>query len=546
MVASPALIKYQWPYVQLSDFGGSADATAAVNSIALASAAATGLPIVIPPSNTTYKLASPFQMQTGMRMSGFGGGYSIFEAATDFGAGQYLFDANLATIGVQDLAPRLDGIGLKGLGSLVIGTAPCSMDGLKLSRDIVLNDVSVKNFNSNMKVCGDHISMRKVKSSNGLYSLDFSDDAITYGDLAMQDCDLTGALMASIRVQGSNSIDSASLVKVHLGFAPFGILRTGTTPTKPGMNNSLLFGCSFESIGNSAIRDDTTGGEPITASGVEFHQVGFSTSGTYNYASKDKDYALYLRKIVDSEIFVSRTPFTARDVGTLYLGDASDFTSLIWHLNDAETMPVVRGGTDSGSGIQWDRPGGRRGIFAMSRATVSNTDAVEMSQGYPLEVRRNGEEGRPWFGVACQAATANQIISVQTQGRASCKIGSVSVATGGVMLRSDGSVNLVPAQSSGLGGYQFADATAIASKQPIVGASARDYSSSSTGEVLLTGAPSVDRNWSAPSVSVLPSASATYDGQIFTVPGGGGVADVTSVCLKAAGGTYSWKTLATG
>jgi hypothetical protein len=43
-----------------------------------------------------------------------------------------------------------------------------------------------------------------------------------------------------------------------------------------------------------------------------------------------------------------------------------------------------------------------------------------------------------------------------------------------------------------------------------------------------------------------PAASATYDGCVMVVYGGGGTADTLQICLKAAGGTYSWKTIVTG
>lgn len=46
--------------------------------------------------------------------------------------------------------------------------------------------------------------------------------------------------------------------------------------------------------------------------------------------------------------------------------------------------------------------------------------------------------------------------------------------------------------------------------------------------------------------SALPAASAAVRGQVRTVLGGDGVADVAYVCVKSAGGTYSWVQVATG
>ena len=58
-------------------------------------------------------------------------------------------------------------------------------------------------------------------------------------------------------------------------------------------------------------------------------------------------------------------------------------------------------------------------------------------------------------------------------------------------------------------------------------------------------------NLNAPTVQLgsstaLPTASSAYEGMMWVVLGAGGVADVLSICLKAAGGSYSWKTIATG
>jgi hypothetical protein len=45
---------------------------------------------------------------------------------------------------------------------------------------------------------------------------------------------------------------------------------------------------------------------------------------------------------------------------------------------------------------------------------------------------------------------------------------------------------------------------------------------------------------------ILPTASADLRGALFVVQGAGGVADTLQVCLKAAGGGFSWKLIQTG
>lgn len=50
----------------------------------------------------------------------------------------------------------------------------------------------------------------------------------------------------------------------------------------------------------------------------------------------------------------------------------------------------------------------------------------------------------------------------------------------------------------------------------------------------------------APSVPVLPTAAAYYRRRMAVVEGGVGVADTLYVCLKAAGGTYSWRAIISG
>lgn len=548
MVAFPAVVKYQWPYVTLADFNGGPDATAAANSAAVASAIATGLPIVIPPSDTTYKLASPFEMTSGLRMQGFGGRYSVFEAATDFGAGQYLFYANLATIDTQD-GPIIRGIGGRGVGTRLIGTAPCQMDGIALTPKIRLEDCTFSYFNSAIKVLGDHNSLINVNAEDSYYCIDFADEKVSSGNTIAIGCGFGGALMASIKVGASNGIDASTFIQCHLGYSPFGILRVGTNPTGPGINNSEFIGCSFEAIGNSAIRDESTGGTVYTLAGTSFSEVGFSRDASYNYASKDKDYACKFRTVADSEIKISRSPFSPGDVATYQFTENGDLQPLVLHLNDSEAPPTVVG---YGTGITWGRPAGQRGAYAKASVAIGDREAVELTSGYPLEVAKNGTVDRPFYGIAQQAAASpGDMVAVQTHGRARCLIGAVAVGAGGVLLRPDSANKhkLVPVGSLGLGGATFGDsaATGIPSRQPIVGASARDYTASSNGEVILSGAPSMDPGFDAPAyVAALPTASETYRGQKLTIVGGAGVADVTYVCLKSAGDTYSWKTVSTG
>jgi hypothetical protein len=44
-------------------------------------------------------------------------------------------------------------------------------------------------------------------------------------------------------------------------------------------------------------------------------------------------------------------------------------------------------------------------------------------------------------------------------------------------------------------------------------------------------------------VSALPTASATYRGQMLRVQGGNGVADVLYICTKDASDVYAWRTV---
>lgn len=49
-----------------------------------------------------------------------------------------------------------------------------------------------------------------------------------------------------------------------------------------------------------------------------------------------------------------------------------------------------------------------------------------------------------------------------------------------------------------------------------------------------------------PEYSADPPATADRGGEVILVAGGAGVADQLKVCLKAADGTYSWKTVVSG
>ena len=67
---------------------------------------------------------------------------------------------------------------------------------------------------------------------------------------------------------------------------------------------------------------------------------------------------------------------------------------------------------------------------------------------------------------------------------------------------------------------------------------------SSFSEIQL--APATDKAVVLATFGALPTASASLRGALFVVRGGAGAADTLQVCLKAAAGSYSWKTIATG
>lgn len=52
--------------------------------------------------------------------------------------------------------------------------------------------------------------------------------------------------------------------------------------------------------------------------------------------------------------------------------------------------------------------------------------------------------------------------------------------------------------------------------------------------------------WKGGAVTALPTPDSTLQGVICTLAGGSGVADIAYICLKGAGGSYSWKELVSG
>ncbi|PAD85006.1 hypothetical protein CHH57_01460 [Niallia circulans] len=177
---------------------------------------------------------------------------------------------------------------LVGKGSWVIGTKNANGDGIQIIGSQKIENVRVERFDKGVIIdtIGGHCSLVNVKSTNNFYNLFIQKDN---GDNFYFDCDFSGAQMASIGVSSdANMSGGGTILRTHVGFAPYGIYQEQGTATNKDFIVDVLFDhVRFESIGNAAIYTEQYSN--INGSGIsnsKFIDVGFSWNSSYKIQSR--------------------------------------------------------------------------------------------------------------------------------------------------------------------------------------------------------------------------------------------------------------------
>lgn len=236
--------------------------------------------VLVPPG--TYRLSGTLTRPSGVYLLGLG--LPRLKWTSDLGANVYAVtqdntDDNLIDGGF---------VGLRFLGpgslSLVMGTAPSSMKGVRLgSRSVMDRCIVEGGFRDGICLTGDHIGIVNSRSSNNYNNLYLGAQPVAAtGNHYLFSVSLTGASMSSIGMHPENGFVESSLTGVHTGFAPYCIQReSGTIGSNDIFYNSTFNG-SMESFGNMAILGRNSGDRIV---GLEFDPGVMTQSNTYKYTT---------------------------------------------------------------------------------------------------------------------------------------------------------------------------------------------------------------------------------------------------------------------
>lgn len=477
---------------------------------------------------------------------------------TDLGSAKYGIKA--VDSGGQGNASGLHYLRTTGPGSFgypLTGTQACDMDGIRLNSMLTLDHVYTNQFRAGWVMCQDHHFLNRSMSNGNFYNVLYP-TGTTKGNDTFIACLLQGAGFASVAVEGGNDIDFALFYQCDLGASPYGIYKfDGGAASVIGMiSNSHFVNCTFEGIGNACLRDASTGGGSGSDSIFRscFQSVGHSWGGA-NYRLEaqldtdgiaDNDAGGKGNWPVDVRVVnESRFKGPGFDPGAKgyfrCVGQSGSHMDIHTFGSSGAAVLVANAFKNVGNLILHQATMVAR-IRVASGALTKGMYTSE-SGSYDTAAKFGTIAGYTPSGIALHDATDGQTVAIAFEGEVSAL--ARAIPHWGIHLQPEAATGyLTPVNHAGAFGLS---GTADASPLPTPIAAASLGPGSEGLQVVRLLGPFFDRQFVAPgAVSVLPTASATYRGQMLTVEGGGGAADVVYVCQKAAGGTYSWKTLSTG
>lgn len=453
------------------------------------------------------------------------------------GNDQYAFGSGVVS-GGSLLAPSFRDFGIVGpgggslTGSSGAKTANAPSDrslGVLVPDGAVIDNVYINGFYGGLVTCGNHQYCFRIMATGNWINCYFAPGITTAGDQQFWQCDFTGATWASIGIAGSNLAASVSWIGCHLGSAPYAIWKgddpDGTASNQPGILYSHFIDTSFESCGNAAYLDESTG-TPNSIGETLISNPGFSWSNTPRLAAKDRDYAMHVRSCNRVTVRSLGQPFAKGDVGTYNLGTS-------WDIHDTTPYQNMFGASCVGSQYTFHNED-RTGTIYTVRTGATSVAAGELLEFSAGDVQRYGTSTRVYAGVAAHAAAADEAVVVWRSGRVPVLCKSLSAAC-----------YLTPDATTPYHAAQAGVAGAVPWNAPIIGMY-RSSGGSSEGTLLTVELfDSINQpGYVVPkAVTALPTAGATYRGQMLRVEGGAGVADVLSVCMKKDDNTYAWLTV---
>jgi hypothetical protein len=453
---------------------------AAINAAGTANTTGHGGVVYFGPG--TYKCSQQLKYWAGTEWRGAGAGASVIKLTTDLWDSVSATPAHFVVAGgtlPQGNGFKMSDLVIRGPGAgATPGQVRSHTTGVQSASGIILSNVFIGGgFFAGLEVISNHEKFHNVYSTGNYFNLDYADPSATVGNQAYFSCNFTGAGLASIHIGAANRMEATTVEQCHLGDGPVGILRTDHQNGWDGSGNPIYTGgaaastvailastlsdLAFESIGNAAILDMSSGAGIATMSGGTriFGEQPFSwspamltTNAPLNNPAYQAAWTLILRGPANNarlEHLVSTAP-PAGGLGVLNM-TVTNFGPPVCVFN---TVPPVNF-YGSGVAANWTAPHGARARFVaqygnalagqatgtaygnahgMNATTVINAgDLVELSAANGTVQRATGT--KPVFGVALTPAPGGltAMVVVLTDGIAMMNAAVASIGPGQIL-----------------------------------------------------------------------------------------------------------------
>jgi pectate lyase-like protein len=267
---------------------GVSDDTEAIQDALTAASVNEGAGLIIP--ELTFVVTDELVLPFGVNVYGRGQRSQLWWP-DDLGADKYgirIDDPTYAANVITDL--RLTGPGT----NTALGTAPCDMDGIQISSNVVVNRSKAEWFRSGGVFMGNHAYVNQswfTKCYYGLYWGDPTDSGPTYDNNYVINTIMDGEKMASVGVAPNNILTSVGFKQCHLGFSPYAIYSEDSR-TEDVAVNLMLDTCALEQTGNGVFFDEDDNSD-YRWQGITM--LGCTEYGTFNPTYKinarDTDFA---------------------------------------------------------------------------------------------------------------------------------------------------------------------------------------------------------------------------------------------------------------
>lgn len=507
----------------------------------------------------TYLINSTLNVPNGVLVIGEGIKGTNLAWTTDLGLGAYAITTNNAG---QALAPHFENIALLGPRNTFVptpGVRSCNMDGMKATQWVHMTECFVSGFGSNVVITGDHQKFKNVRSTRGFFNILFGDNSAigTTGDQEFGGCTFDFSAWSAVGVYGNNGIVDGTWTSTHVGFSPYSFYKFdvfdssgmpstaaaagggAVASTLPLLSNTVMRKVSFEAQGNACILDDSTGSVAgsTSLSSCLFDNCVHTWTSAYKIAARARDFAISVRVSYGTVVNSGANGFGAGDVAAYHV-PVGDFV-----VNSGVIANMFSPTTNIAAGVEV------RSAKAIARLFQSVTaadvgDIMQKSAG-GYQAQRYDGAGQPVLGIcAATVGAVTGVVLVYVQGGVVnmssevCDVGGQWICPGGGGVLHRGQAVLHFGQPPD--GYPEAPIT-----YPAIGISHSSGGASGGGNlpVMLLGPGGVfDPSLVRPKyVTALPTAAATYWGQMLRIEGGGATPDKLYICEYNGAGAYAWR-----